>query len=423
MLVMAPAVGARVDSGAATHRNTTHFRPRTPTPEMSGDGTGGSRAAKRRARHRGQAQPSVGGSAIRGSTAVAAALAPPTLVLDPGALCEPVAPALREWTVPLPSREDALSDGFQTALAQARLIQGHKYRYGATLLAGDDCIPLRTGSNKKVFHRSNIHAEVSALKGCVVPQGKDMLIVRLAPAPPPTEAAVAAAAGGLYRNEKLLNARPCAACELKMMSRGLRRCFFTLPGGAMGVIDLQLPATRPPRMEAADTGDASNAAGTSGGGSDGGSDGGEGAQRGGSRLNGGSAARHRETGGGGRSAAYGAGEGGILQGDGALYLGGLQAQRDKPTRSAARDSPPSGASTGRAGQGQGDAAPWRCVNKFEFDAPLICGGDGVAGRGGEYFPGVKGDGSCVRQKKRRKVGGGASGGGAQSDLAAEGRER
>jgi len=34
-----------------------------------------------------------------------------------------------------------------------------------------------------------------------------------------------------------------------MISRGLRRCFFTLPNGELGVIELQLPATRPSRIE------------------------------------------------------------------------------------------------------------------------------------------------------------------------------
>jgi len=203
---------------------------------------GGSRAAKRRAKKRGDAPASAAGP-TSASPAPTAAAAPPA---------EPDTPARREWTAPLPLGDEPLTDGLQIALDQARLIHGRKYRYGATLLAGDDHIPLRSGSNKKVFNRDNIHAEASALKGCVVPRGKDMMIVRLAPAPAPSEEAVAAARGGLCRGEKFLNARPCEACEAKMVSRGLRRCFFTLPNRELGVIELQLAATRPPRMEGAE---------------------------------------------------------------------------------------------------------------------------------------------------------------------------
>lgn len=389
----------------------------SPLGQRMPDGTGGSRAAKRRARHRSQAQ-SVVGSAGKGRTAAAAAPALPTLLLAPPARSEPGPPVAREWTVPLPSRDDVLSDGLQIALAQARLVQGHKYRYGATLLAGDDCIPLRTGSNKKIFNRDNIHAEVSALKGCVAPCGKDMLIVRLAPAPPPTEAAVAAAAGGLCRNEKFLNARPCAACELKMVSRGLRRCFFTLPGGEMGVMDLQLPATRPPRMEAAYAGDPTNCAGTAGERGER-SDGGDGTPRDGPGGNGGAAACRSGIGGGGRSAADGTGEGGLLRLDGPPSVSGIEAQRDRPTGFAAGDSPSTGASEEQAEHGQNDSVPWGCVTKFEPDAPFLCIKEDGATLGRRKDPsGSEGNGSCPRRKKRNKSGGGGPGGGARPAVAA-----
>ena len=82
----------------------------------------------------------------------------------------------------MPAAGEPLFDALQIALAQAATIHGRKYRYGALLLAGDDLIPMKSGSNRKVFLRDNIHAEMSVLKGCDRPRGKDMLIARLAPA-------------------------------------------------------------------------------------------------------------------------------------------------------------------------------------------------------------------------------------------------
>lgn len=174
--------------------------------------------------------------------------------------------------MPAPGTE--LHEAVELALAQAALITGRKYRYGAILLAGDDHIPMKQGSNKKLFQRGNIHAEASVLKGCARPEGKDMLIARLAPVRPARDgsdddsdgdegrganAAVAGAASGdavrkggkrvlsgdegargsaaLGTYGKMLNARPCANCEAKMVRRGVRLCYFTLNARQLGVLE------------------------------------------------------------------------------------------------------------------------------------------------------------------------------------------
>ena len=36
---------------------------------------------------------------------------------------------------------------------------------------------------------------------------------------------------------KILNARPCARCEAKMVERGVRRCYFTLNATTLGVLE------------------------------------------------------------------------------------------------------------------------------------------------------------------------------------------
>ena len=36
---------------------------------------------------------------------------------------------------------------------------------------------------------------------------------------------------------KILNARPCARCEMKMVERGVRRCYFTLNRSTVGVLE------------------------------------------------------------------------------------------------------------------------------------------------------------------------------------------
>ena len=156
--------------------------------------------------------------------------------------------AYPEWTIAMPSAGSELHDAVELAIGHAQNIVGRKYRYGAILLAGDDHIPIKSGSNKKEFKRENIHAEMSVLKGCARPAGKDMLIARLAPSKAASgrgggkgggkreydsddeeeeededddllrDCAPAAASGP----GKVLNARPCAKCEAKMVARGAR---------------------------------------------------------------------------------------------------------------------------------------------------------------------------------------------------------
>ena len=120
------------------------------------------------------------------------------------------------------------------------------------MLLADDIV-LRASSNRTPFQRSEIHAEMAALKGCARPAGKDVVLVRLAPvkppssagdadddeddddgeldddAPAPTAAAAAAAAPMLGQRAlgKVLHARPCAACELKMTQRGICLVYYT----------------------------------------------------------------------------------------------------------------------------------------------------------------------------------------------------
>jgi len=118
------------------------------------------------------------------------------------------------------------------------------------VLLADDIV-LRASSNRTPFQRSEIHAEMAALKGCARPAGKDVVLVRLAPvkppsstgdadnddddgeldddAPAPAAAAAAAAAPVLGQRAlgKVLNARPCAACEFKMTQRGICRVYYT----------------------------------------------------------------------------------------------------------------------------------------------------------------------------------------------------
>ena len=139
-----------------------------------------------------------------------------------------------EWSIPRPGADSELYDGLSIAITQARAITGRKYRYGATLLAGEDSIPLKSGSNKKVFLRANIHAEMAALKGCVRPAGKDMMLARLAPVAP--EGSDDEESGRGAAREKLLNARPCSVCEAKMIARGIRHCYFTLNDRELGVL-------------------------------------------------------------------------------------------------------------------------------------------------------------------------------------------
>ena len=192
--------------------------------------TGGSRAAQRRAKKRAREAPTDEASADAASEP-AASSAPPESSSEPAA-----ASALTEWTIPMPAADSDLGEAIELARAQASTISGRKYRYGACLLADD--IVLRTSSNKTPFQRAEIHAEMAALKGCPRPAGKDVVLARLAPVKPAPadddgEPGEAAAPAG-----KLLNARPCAACEFKMTQRGIARVFFTLNAREVGVMQL-----------------------------------------------------------------------------------------------------------------------------------------------------------------------------------------
>lgn len=216
---------------------------------------GGSRASqKRRAKKaRATGAPTDAPPPQRSRVDSAPAAAPPPQVAAAGS-CTATSDPHREWLIPLPTAacdEDELFDALNIALGEAEAIRGRKYRYGALLLAGDDHIPMKAGSNKTPFMRDNIHAEMSVLKGCARPAGKDMLIARLAPTRQSAgsgslacgsdsdsgRAAVAAGPGEPAAPVKLLNARPCAQCEAKMVARGIRRCFFTVNGKSLGVLE------------------------------------------------------------------------------------------------------------------------------------------------------------------------------------------
>ena len=170
---------------------------------------GGSRAAQRRERKRakasGAAVPEAPSNKCARTQASACSAATHDEPAAPAVHEEPVAavainasgapsaeagaapsPQYREWQIPAPNaaNDDGLYEALQIAVDQAATIHGRKYRYGALLIAGDDHVPLKSGSNKKPFLRDNIHAEMSVLKGCPRPAGKDMFIARLVSAPP-----------------------------------------------------------------------------------------------------------------------------------------------------------------------------------------------------------------------------------------------
>ena len=250
---------------------------------------GGSRAAKRRAAKRARVEPPVEATEdvrLAQQPRIEDVPAWPgdgrQRLVDPEPVaavpCDEVgsASSYREWQMPLPSVDDDLFEPLQIATAEAATIKGRKYRYGALLLAGEDCIPLKSGSNKKPFMRDNIHAEMSVLKGCARPAGKDMMIARLAPTATARSSSGAGGRGedtedsdsdeegagvracngrhgstGEARSAppaavttanphefgKLLNARPCARCEGKMVARGIRRCYFTINARSIGVLE------------------------------------------------------------------------------------------------------------------------------------------------------------------------------------------
>mmetsp|Transcript_7086 Transcript_7086/g.22427 ORF Transcript_7086/g.22427 Transcript_7086/m.22427 type:complete len:234 (-) Transcript_7086:116-817(-) len=220
---------------------------------------GGSRAAQRRERKRakasGAAVPEAPSNKCARTQASACSAATHDEPAAPAVHEEPVAafainasgapsaeagaapsPQYREWQIPAPNaaNDDGLYEALQIAVDQAATIHGRKYRYGALLIAGDDHVPLKSGSNKKPFLRDNIHAEMSVLKGCPRPAGKDMFIARLAPTAPPAEGAAAPSATPAGRR-KILNAMPCDRCEAKMIRTGIRHCYFTINATTIGV--------------------------------------------------------------------------------------------------------------------------------------------------------------------------------------------
>ena len=167
-----------------------------------GSGGGGSRAAQRRAKKKAKAQdgttptaslddsqqpaPMSGGCGSTGLQPKGVACSSSASEVEAAAVvAEGSVGKYREWRIPMPEPGAELHDALLVALAQAQAIHGRKYRYGAILLSGEDHIPLRSGSNKTPFQRDKIHAEMSALKGYPRPEGKDMLIGRLAPVRPP----------------------------------------------------------------------------------------------------------------------------------------------------------------------------------------------------------------------------------------------
>ena len=254
---------------------------------------GGSRAAQRRQKKRAKSGCGPGGGPCSANASAPVVPIPSHQASASGAAVEPMLPAAplpagsltmvpprppreedgasassgsyREWMMEFPDKGDALHDALKIALEQAASIQGRKYRYGALLLAGEDLIPIKSGSNKKPFMRDNIHAEMSVLKGCDRPRGKDMLIARVAPSKrtrPDVEddesdveesdvdriklegthtgdflCPPARAAADLSVYGKVLNARPCPRCEAKMVARGVRRCLFTINSRSLGVLE------------------------------------------------------------------------------------------------------------------------------------------------------------------------------------------
>ena len=226
--------------------------------------------------------PTKADAAVPATTAASSSLKPCTHTPATSSAVTPTADsgtsAFLEWSIPMPPIGSELHDSVQLALSQAETIVGRKYRYGATLMAGEDHIPIKSGSNKKPFQRDNIHAEASVLKGCPRAQGKDMMIGRLAPS---RAASGGKRKGGSKKGDdvddsdddddggpgddddgvhyepalglraaapvtsagKILNARPCAKCEAKMVARGVRRCYFTLNRDRIGVLEYNADPT------------------------------------------------------------------------------------------------------------------------------------------------------------------------------------
>tara|TARA_B110001452_G_scaffold46552_1_gene35597 strand:- start:1085 stop:1798 length:714 start_codon:yes stop_codon:yes gene_type:complete len=230
-------------------------------------GAGLSRAAQKRAKKKARDAPDAQPASQRQRTGDETT---GSLPAEPSPAAAVAAPSIAattptEWTEPMPVAGSDLQEAVQLATAQAHTITGRKYRYGAVLLADD--IVLRASSNKTPFQRDPIHAEMAAIKGCPRPEGKDVVLARLAPVrpgaaqTPQDDGAQDDGSGddgdgdshgvgkGLFDAPpalmkppsvpgKLLNAKPCAACEAKMRARGIRRVYYTVSAREMGVMQL-----------------------------------------------------------------------------------------------------------------------------------------------------------------------------------------
>ena len=228
-------------------------------------GAGLSRAAQKRAKKKARDAPDAQPASQRQRTGDETT---GSLPAEPSPAAAVAAPSIAattptEWTEPMPVAGSDLQEAVQLATAQAHTITGRKYRYGAVLLADD--IVLRASSNKTPFQRDPIHAEMAAIKGCPRPEGKDVVLARLAPVRPGAAQADMQDDGehhdsgddgdshgvgkGLFdavpalikppsAPGKLLNAKPCAACEAKMRARGIRRVYYTVSAREMGVMQL-----------------------------------------------------------------------------------------------------------------------------------------------------------------------------------------
>ena len=120
------------------------------------------------------------------------------------------------------------------ALASEEAKKSNKaQRHGAVLFRSSTIVS--TGHNKhrdaswvrkrhtRKFPMCTMHAEINCMHN--VPRkkiiGKDIAVVRVNP------------------SEVLVNSRPCDSCIFEMTRKGVRRCFFSLGGGLLGLLYLQ----------------------------------------------------------------------------------------------------------------------------------------------------------------------------------------
>jgi len=70
---------------------------------------------------------------------------------------------MSELELDMPPADSDAGESFKLAADQAFKVHAN-YRYGASLVTGDDFMPVRMGCNGKPFKRKEIHAEAAALK-------------------------------------------------------------------------------------------------------------------------------------------------------------------------------------------------------------------------------------------------------------------